>query len=91
MLFVLGIVARIAIVVGTALVVGKTMPTMTNTACRFVFLFALGLAFSFLLNYSDVRLLGRHSTGWTWASITALAFGIWGTFWPPEPDKSSSP
>jgi hypothetical protein len=91
MLLVLGIVARIAIVLGMVLVVSKTVPRMPNRVWRFVLLFALGLAFSFLVNYFDVRLLGRDSTGWTWASITALAFAIWGTFWPSEPQKSNTP
>jgi len=90
-LLALGVVARVAIVVGMALVVGKTMPGIPNRTCRFVLLFALGLAFSFLVNYFDVRLLGYHRMGWAWATITALGFAIWGTFWPLELHKSNTP
>jgi len=91
MLLVLGIVARIVVVVGMVLIVSNTVPSMPNMVCRFILLFALGLVFSFLVNYFDVRLLGRHPTGWGWASITGLAFAIWGTFWPSEPHKSNTP
>jgi len=76
----LGVAARVANVVGMALVVSKIVPGMPNRTCRFVLLFALGLAFSFSLNYFDVRLLEYHRTGWAWASITALGLAIWGTF-----------
>jgi hypothetical protein len=89
--FVLGMVARIAIALGMVVVLGKTVPSMPNRMCRFVFFSALGLAFSFLVNYFDVRLLGRHPIGWGRAFVIALAFAIWGTFLIPEPRRSNAP
>jgi hypothetical protein len=91
MLFVLGIVARIAIGLGAVFALGITVSSVPNRVCRFVVLFAVGLAWSFLLNYSDVRLLARRPTGWALASIAALALAIWGTFWPPYLRKSNTP
>ncbi len=36
-----GIVATYAMLVGVAFIFGKTVPSMPNKVCRFVFLFAL--------------------------------------------------
>jgi carbon starvation protein CstA len=89
MLFVFGIVARLAIAVGMAFVVGKTVPRLRNKVARFVFLFVVGVIFGLLLNYSDVRLFGYHKAGWTWALIVALIFAMFATFLPPQQRKSN--
>jgi len=90
MLPVLGIVARCAILVGMAFILGKTVPSMPNKVCRFVFLFVLCVPLNFVMNYVNVRLLGYHRMGWTGASIIALLFATVGTFWPPEPRDSNA-
>jgi hypothetical protein len=90
MLSLLGMVARLAIVVGAAFILGKTVPSMPNKVCRFVFLFALCVPLNFVVNYVNVRLLGYHNMGWTAACVIALLFAAFGTFWPPEPRNSNT-
>jgi len=90
MLFVFGIVARCAIVLGMALAVGETVPRLPNKVLRFVFLLVVGVIFGLLVNYSDVRLLGYHKAGWTWTSIMALIFAMFVMFWPPQQHKSNT-
>jgi hypothetical protein len=90
MLPILGIVARIAITVGAAFLLSKTVPSIPNKwVHRFVFLFVLGVPFNFVVNYVNVRLLGYHEMGWGGASIIALLialfFATFGTFWEPQP------
>jgi hypothetical protein len=73
-----------------AFILSKTVPSMPNKVCRFVFLFILCVPLNFLVNYFDVRLLGRHHMGWTGASVIALVFATFGTFWPPQPHNSNT-
>ena len=92
MLPILGIVARVAILLGSAFILSKTAPSIPNKwVYRFVFLFALGLPLNFVGNYVDVRLLGYHKMGWGGASIIALLlalfFATFGTFWEPQPTQ----
>jgi hypothetical protein len=91
MLPILGIVARCAILVGMAFILVKTVPCMPNNVCRFGFLFVLCVPLNFLVNYFDVRLFGYHHMGWTRASVIALVFAVFGTFWPPQPHNSNTP
>jgi hypothetical protein len=91
MLPILGIVARIAILLGSAFILSKIAPVIPNKwVYRFVFLFALGVPLNFAANYVDVRLLGYHKMGWGGASIIALLlalfFATFGTFWEPTTD-----
>jgi hypothetical protein len=83
-------VARFAILVGAAFILGKTVPSIPNKVCRFVFLFALCVPLNFVVNYVNVRLLGYHNMGWTAASVIALVFATFGTFWPPQPYNSNT-
>jgi len=76
--------------VGIAFILSKTVPSMPNKVCRFVFLFVLWVPFNFAINYVNVRLLGYHKMGWTAASIIALLFATFGTFWPPQPHDSNT-
>jgi hypothetical protein len=92
MLSILGIVARIAISLGGACVLTKTVPSIPNKwVYRFVFLFVLGVPLNFVVNYFDVRLLGYHKMGWGGAFIIALLlalfFATFGTFWEPQPTQ----
>jgi len=73
-----------------AFILGKTVPSMPNKVCRFVFLFVLCVPLNFVMNYVNVRLLGYHGMGWTGASIVALLFATVGTFWPPETRGSNA-
>jgi hypothetical protein len=85
-----GIVARIAIVLGMALILGKTAPSIPNRVYRLVFFFAVCVPFSFAINYVDVWLLGYHKVGWTGVCIIALLPATIGTFWPPKLHNSKS-
>lgn len=85
MLSLLGIIARIAIAVGMAFILSKTVPSIPNKwVYRFVFLFVVGVPFNFVVNYVNVRLLGYHEMGWGGASVIslfiALFFATFGTF-----------
>ena len=84
MLPVLGIIVICAITVGIAFIVSKTMPSMPNKVCRFVFLFALGVPYNFVLNYVYVWTLGYHKMGWTGVIIMALLLATYGIFLPPQ-------
>ena len=81
-----GVVARCSILVGLALILGKSLPRISNKAYRFVFLFVLFGLLNFIYNYVNVRLLGYHKMSWTAAAIIALLLAIPLTFWPPEGD-----
>ncbi len=90
MLSLLGIIARIAIAVGMAFILSKTVPSIPNKwVYRFVFLFVVGVPFNFVVNYVNVRLLGYHEMGWGAASVIslfiALFFATFGAFWEPQP------
>jgi hypothetical protein len=88
----LGIVARVAIAVALAFILGETVPRVANKMCRFVFLFVLFLPVNFGVNYVNVQLLGYHKMGWTGASIISLLVALWGTFlYPPQPRNSNTP
>jgi hypothetical protein len=79
-----------AIAVGFAFILGKTLPSMPNKVCRFLFLFVLGVTMIFVINYVHVRTLGFHQMGWTRALTIALLGPTWGTFWTPQPRNSKT-
>ena len=85
------VVANVAILMGLAFILSKTVPSIRNKVCRFVFLFVLGVPLNFVINYVNVGTLGYHKMGWTGAFIIALLFAAWGTFWPPQPHNSNTP
>lgn len=91
MLSVLGIVARIAITVGMAYILSKTVPRIPNKVYRFVFLLVLCVPLNFAVNYVNVTCFGYHKMGWTGASIIAFLLAALGTFWPPQPHSSNTP
>jgi hypothetical protein len=91
MLPVLGIVARCAIAVGIAFILSKTVPSMPNKVCRFVFLFVLWVPLNFVINYVNVRLFGYHTMSWTGALIIAFLIATLFTFFPPQPHNSNTP
>ena len=91
MLPVLGIVARCAIVGGFAFILSRTVPSMPNKVCRFVFLFALFVPLNFVVNYVNVWAFGYHKIGWTAAFIGALLLATFGTLLPPQPHNSNTP
>jgi hypothetical protein len=85
MLFVLGIVATLALAVGVGFIFSKTAPSMPNKICRFVFLFALWVPLNFVFNYVNVWAFGFHRMSWTGAIIIAVLLAGCGTFLPPQP------
>ena len=87
-----GIVARCAIVVGAAFILGSIVPRMPrNKLYRFVFWFTLCVPLNLGINYVDVSMLGYHKMGWTGAFMIAFLVAICGTFWPTQPHKSNTP
>ena len=90
MLSVLGIVARCALVVGMAFLLGKTLPSMPNKVCRFAFLCVVCVPFCFVINYVNVQLLGYHRMGSTGNCIIAVLVATFGTFWPTESRNSNA-
>jgi hypothetical protein len=74
-----------------AFILSKTVPSIPDKVYRFVFLFVVGVLFSFVLNYFNVLLAGYHKIGWTSASIVALVLATFGTFWEPQPRNSNGP
>ena len=85
MLRLMGVIAiDIAIVVGMAFILSKTVPKIPNKICRFLFLFVLSTTLLFIINYLDVRLLDLPKTGGTGIFIIALLFASLGTFWSPQ-------
>jgi hypothetical protein len=91
MLYVLGVVTTVAIAAGMNLVLGKTARSIPNRGYRFVFLFAVCVPFSLVINYVNVWLLGYHKAGWTFVSIIALLMATIGTFWQPQSHNSKTP
>jgi hypothetical protein len=85
------VVAEIAIVLGVAVILSKTVPRMPNKVCRFVLLFVLWVPVTSVVNYVNIRTLGYHKMGWTAASIIAVLLATCGTFWPPQPHNSNTP
>jgi hypothetical protein len=62
MLFVLGIIATLAIVAGLLFILGTAMPSISNKVCRFVFLFLLFILFDLVIDY--VNVWASASTRW---------------------------
>ncbi|MBI3475042.1 MAG: hypothetical protein HY010_04870 [Acidobacteria bacterium] len=85
------IIARLAVLLGMAFILGKTVPRLPqNKVCRFVFLFVLCVPFNFIANYVNVWTLGYHKMGWTWNLIFGLFFATWLTFLPPQEHNSNT-
>ncbi len=85
------IIARCAIVVAVAFILSRTVPSMPNKVCCFVFLFVLCAPLNFVINYLNVLTLGYNKMGWTGAFIIASLLATCGTFWPPQPHDSNTP
>lgn len=88
---ILGIVAWCAIAVGIGFIFSKTLPSMPNKVCRFVFLFALWVPLNFVFNYVNVWAFGYHKMSWTGAIFIALLLATYGTFLPPQPHNPNTP
>ena len=50
------VVANVAILMGLAFILSKTVPSIRNKVCRFVFLFVLGVPLNFVINYVNAQL-----------------------------------
>jgi hypothetical protein len=85
------IIASCAFLVGFAFILSKTVPSMPNKVCRFVFLLVLCVPLNFVVNYVNVWTLGYHKMGWTGSFIIALLFATYQTFWPPQPHNPNTP
>jgi hypothetical protein len=90
--FVVGLIARIAMVLALSFAFSSIEPTMPrDKTYRFVFLFVLGVPLNFIINFVNVRTLGYHNMGWTGQFIMALLFAAWGTFLGPQPHNPNTP
>jgi hypothetical protein len=64
--FLFGIIARFALVLGIAFILGKTVPNLpANKIYRFVLLLGVCALLSFSFNDLNVWLLGFHKMSWT--------------------------
>ena len=84
MLPVFGIVARLALSVGMAFALSRTMPSMRNGVSRFVLVFVVCVPWNFAINYFDIRLLGYHYMSWTGTFVIALLVAAFYAFFPPQ-------
>jgi len=84
-------IAWVAMGAAFALIVGKIMPILPNQVWRFAFLFLLGIPMMAVMTYIDVRTLGYHKMGPTAIVVIALLVAVWGTFWPPQTQKTNIP
>jgi len=91
MLTILGMVARLSVLVGAAFIFSKTVASMSNKVFRFVVLFVLCVPLNFVINYVNIWAFGYHKMGWNGALIIALVFATWGTFLGPQPHNSNMP
>jgi hypothetical protein len=85
MLPVIGIVASLAIGVGFAFILSRTVPRMPNKVCRFFFLFVLCVPFNFVINSINTWAVGYHKASRTADIIIALLLAAYWTFLPPQP------
>jgi hypothetical protein len=87
--FLFGIIARFALVLGIAFILGKTVPNLpANKIYRFVLLLGVCALLSFSFNDLNVWLLGFHKMSWTEKLIPALLLATLFTFWTPQPHNS---
>ena|SRR5436190_21142640 len=87
-----GIVVNLAVLMGLAFVLGKTVPCIPqNKGYRFAFLFAVWVPMNFAMGYVNVQTLGYHKMNWTWAIIIALIFATLGTFFSSQSHNSNTP
>src|SRR4029450_7704861 len=71
----------VAMVVGMAFILSKTLPCMPNKASRFALLFVLWVPVGFLYDYSNILRDGYyHRMSWTGALICAALWVTLGTF-----------
>ena len=75
---------RFAILLGIALILGRSVAGMRSKPCRFALLFVLCLPLTRVVNYFDVRLAGYHKMGWTGTAVIALLLAAYGTFVLPQ-------
>ena len=84
--------ARVALVVGTAFVVSKTLPRMHNKTSRFAVLFLVCLLLWFTYGYVRHLAFGYHpsATSWPVALVFALLWASLCTFWGPQSYNSKT-
>jgi len=86
----IGICVQVAIALGTAFILSKTVTRMPDKLCRFTFLFVLGVPLNFVINYVNVAFLGYHKMGWLGVAIIALILAALGTIWLPQSLNSNT-
>jgi predicted tellurium resistance membrane protein TerC len=87
-----GIVANLAIVVGLAFALSRTVRRLPqNKLYHFAFLFVMWVPVNFSINYVNVQTLGFHKMSWTGALIIALILATFGTFLSSQSDNPNTP
>ena len=86
------VLTRIALVVGTAFVLSKTVPRMPNKTSRFVFLFVVCLLLWFTYGYVKDWAEGYHASAMNWpvALIFALLWASLINFLGPQSHNSKT-
>jgi hypothetical protein len=91
MLPVIGIVASLAVGVGFAFILSRTVPSMPNKVCRFFFLFVLCVPFNFVISSINTWAFGYHKIRRPEDIIIALLLAAFWTLLPPQQHNSNTP
>ena len=87
-----GVVANLAVLVGLAFVLSKTVPRLTkHWVYRFAFLLLVWVPINFVINYINVQTQGFHKMSWTGAFIIALIMAILGTLLSSQSHNANTP
>ena len=84
--------ARVALVVGTAFVLSKTLPRIPNKTSRFILLFVVCLLLWFAYGYVKHWAYGYHTSPMSWPVALIFAF-VWAslmTLWGPQSHNSNT-
>ena len=88
---IVGIVANIAISVGVAIVLRRTVPHLPkNKLCRFAFLLMVWVPVIFVINFIDVQTRGYHKMSWTAAFVIALVVASFQTLSSSQSDNPNT-
>jgi predicted tellurium resistance membrane protein TerC len=87
-----GIVANLAVLVGLAFVLSRTVPRLPkNKLYRFAFLLIVWVPVNFVINFINVQTRGFHKMSWTGAFIIALILAAFQTLLSSQSHNSNTP
>ncbi len=89
---IVGIVASLAVLVGVAIVLSRTVPHLPrNKLCRFAFLLMVWVPVNFVINFINVQTRGYHKMSWTAAFIIALVLASFQTLLSSQSHNPNTP